>query len=349
LNVNLTPPPEREFPAARLEQRRQQLVSLIDAERHPLPRRPLYRRPWPVAVGAVAAAAVVAILVTTVLSAGNGDTLSSAGRYIRPLPLAKKSEGGRKLATIVLLRAARTAANQPAATPGPDQYIYTKSETFYEAVEEGPEGPVAISFRPSTREIWIRPDGSGRIREVEGHEVFPTYVDAAYAYQHTPRNILEAHTSDDVEGPGGLGYTDLSNVPTDPAKIKQLIESGKFGGHPGNAEVFTIIGDLLRETAAPPALRAALYTLASQLPGVQLIGPTHDQLGRPGTGVAYVSRGLRDELIFDPQTSGLLGEQQSVVERTKDNPFPPGSVIGWAAYLASGVVDSDTATTSAMP
>ncbi|HEY2741395.1 MAG TPA: CU044_5270 family protein [Gaiellaceae bacterium] len=348
MNVNLTPPPEREFPAARLEQRRQQLVSLIAAG--PQPRRPLYRRPWPVAAIAVASAAVVAILLTAVLPAGSGDSLSSAGRYIQPLPFAKKSEGGRKLATIVLLRAARTAANQPAATPGPDQYIYTKSETFYEAVEEGPEGPVAISFRPSTREIWIRPDGSGRIREAEGHEVFPTYADAAYAYQHTPRNILGAHTADDVERPGGLGYTDLSNLPTDPVQLKQQIENRTIeGGTPGDAETFTIIGDLLRETAAPPAVRSALYTIASQLPGVQLVGPTHDQLGRSGTGVAYVSRGLRDELIFDPQTSGLLGEQQSVVERSKDNPFPPGSVIGWAAYLASGVVDSDTATTSAMP
>jgi hypothetical protein len=68
-----------------------------------------------------------------------------------------------------------------------------------------------------------------------------------------------------------------------------------------------------------------------------------------GIGVAYVSRGLRDELIFDPQTSALLGEQQSVVETSRDNPFPPGSVIGWAAYLASGVVNSTSDTTSATP
>jgi hypothetical protein len=161
-------------------------------------------------------------------------------------------------------------------------------------------------------------------------------------------NLLEVHTSDDHEG--DLGYTDLSNVPTDPAKLKQLIESRKLeGGPPGDAETFQIIGDLLRDTSAPPAVRSALYTIASQLPGVELIGPTYDQLGRPGTGVAYVSKGLRYELIFDSQTSALLGEQQSVVERSKENPFPPGSVIGWAAYLASGIVDSDSATTSAAP
>ena len=48
-----------------------------------------------------------------------------------------------------------------------------------------------------------------------------------------------------------------------------------------------------------------------------------------------------------PQTSALLGEQQSVVDISKENPFPPGSVIGWASYLASGIVNSDTDTTMA--
>lgn len=68
-----------------------------------------------------------------------------------------------------------------------------------------------------------------------------------------------------------------------------------------------------------------------------------------GIGVAYVSRGQRDELIFDPQISALLGEQQSVVETSRDNPFPPGSVIGWAALPASGIVDSTSGTAPATP
>jgi hypothetical protein len=352
MTVNFTPPPERDFPAARLEQRKQQLVSRIEAEQREPP-RPLYRRRRPVAAVAVAAVAAAAITLT-LLPSGSSDTLSSAGKYIHKLPLAKKSEGGRQLATLVLLRAARTAANQAPATPGPGQFSYTKSETFYEIVQESPKGPAAIAFQPSTREIWIAPDGSGRIREDEGHLVFATHADAAYFYHayRNQMNLLRAHTSDDHEGPGGLGYTDLSNVPTDPAKLKQLIESRNStvaSGPPGDAETFTLIGDMLRETSAPPAVRSALYTIASELPGVQLVGPTHDQLGRAGTGVAYVSRGLRDELIFDPQTSALLGEQQSVVETSRENPFPPGSVIGWAAYLASGVVNSTSDTTSETP
>jgi hypothetical protein len=349
MNVNLSPPPEREFPAARLRQRRQQLVSRIQTEQHEPLRRPIDRRRLPIAATALAAAAAVAITVTLLLPGGKGG-LSSAGRYIHALPRVSRSEGGRNLASVVLLRAARTAANRPAAAAlGPGQFIYTKVEALWGEYVESPNGPAAVAFRIHTREDWNRADGSGHDHEVEGHMLFPTAADAAYFYKHEP-SFVGGRSGSESYGPGPPNYNQLSKAPTDPVKLKELIESRKLGyGPPGDAETFQIIGDLLRRTGAPPAVRAALYTIASQLPGVELIGPTRDQLGRPGTGVAYVSRGQRDELIFDPQTSGLLAEQTSVVQRSKDNPFPPGSVISWTAYLASGVVDSDSATTSEMP
>jgi hypothetical protein len=351
MTVNFTPPPARAFPAARLEQRRQQLVSRIEAEQR-RPRRQLtHRRHWLLAACVVTAAAVVVIAVTVVLPSGKGDGLSSAGKYIHKLPrISTNGNENRQLVSAVLLRAARTAGTQPAVTPGPGQFVYTKSESVYEAVTATQQGFVPIAFQPSTREIWISPDGSGRILDSSGHLFFARHADAVYYYNayRNQMDLMNGHVSDDHEG--DLGYIDLSNVPTDPTQLKQLIDSRKLeGGPPGNAETFQIIGDLLRDTSAPPAVRSALYTIVSQLPGVELIGPTHDQIGRPGTGVAYVSRGLRNELIFDPQTSALLAEQQSVVETSRWNPFPPGSVIGWAAYLASGVVDSDTDTTSAVP
>ena len=135
---------------------------------------------------------------------------------------------------------------------------------------------------------------------------------------------------------GGLHYFDLSKLPTDPHALGSLVENRTIeGGPPGDAETFTILGDLLRETYAPPGVRSALYTIASELPGVQLVGPTDDHLGRRGTAVAYVSQGLRHELIFDPRTAALLGEQTTL---------PDGAVVEWTSYLSSGVVDSTTAT-----
>jgi hypothetical protein len=354
MNVKLTPPPEREFPAARLQQRKEQLLSRIEAEQRRPPRQPLYSRPWPVAAMAATVAAAVAV-ATTALLVGNRGGPSSADvvsilRYIQPPPRERKSEGGRNLASAVLLHAARTAARRP--TPeglGPNQFIYTKEEALW-ATFDGPY----VSFTPHTIESWIRPDGSGSYHEVEGHMLFPTAADAAYFY-HAYRNqlnLLNGHTGDGNYDSPVPSYNELSKVPTDPTKLKQLIQSRKLEGGPaGDAETFQIIGDLLRSEGPPPAVRSALYTIASQLPGVQLIGPTHDQLGRPGIGVAYddPSGEARDELIFDPQTSGLLAEQTTVVHKAKDMPFPAGTVIGWTAYLASGIVDSTSDTTSATP
>jgi hypothetical protein len=306
----------------------------------------------------------VAITLVVVL-AGNSGGPDSAERYIHSLPRVGTSErGGRQLASLVLLRAARTAAKQP-ATKGlaPGQFFYTKSEGWQEGQEGRSTGVLPTYFQPFTRETWISPNGSTRIREFDGHLEFATRADAAY-FTHQLRNqpnILNAHSSDTTFKHGQ--YINLNNAPIDPAQLKKLIENRTLVGAPaGDAETFQIISDLLRYSYAPPAVRSALYTIASQLPGVRLIGPTHDQLGRPGTGIAYylpgppspngaLSLDKREiyEMIFDPQTSALLADQRVVLHRTNSTPFPPGSVTNSTAYVTSGIVDSTTATTSATP
>jgi hypothetical protein len=75
-----------------------------------------------------------------------------------------------------------------------------------------------------------------------------------------------------------------------------------------------LVGDLLRESYASPQLRAALYQVGANLPGVQLIGAAKDKLGGSGIAVAYTNVGIRHELIFDPGTSAPLGERTVVVD-----------------------------------
>jgi hypothetical protein len=311
-------------------------------------RRPMRRRRWVLAIGAATAVAVAVIAVMALLPAGERGSPSTA-------------------AAAVLLRAARTAASQPTPpAPGPSQFIYTKIKAVWAGITDGltkvhrkgsrrprfvePQHLVTIDFRPVTREDWIRPDGSGRYHEVGRHLKFIRSQDRAYAHKHYSRQYIDGYTDNQEHGPGLPNYNELSKLPTDPTQLKPMIENRTVEpGPPGDFETFQIIGDLLRDTDAPPALRAALYTIASQLPGVQLVGATHDQLGRPGTGVAYDFAGQRNELIFDPQTSALLAEQTSVTRRSRLYPFHPGTLISWTSYLASGIVNHDTATTSAKP
>jgi hypothetical protein len=284
------------------------------------------RRRWPIAVGAAAAVAAVAIAVSVVLPAG-------------------ETGGPDAAAAAALLHAARAAASRPTiAPPAPGQFVYTKSEG--QAENTAVLDQRAINFFQSvTREIWIGPDGSGRIRQMEGSPRFVTRADRV-AWIAAGKPDLTGSSRDDSFGPRGLSYLDLSKLPTDPAQLRQLIESRTIeGGPPGDAETFTIIVDLLRETYAPPTVRSALYTIAAELPGVQLLGTAHDHLGRPGTAVAYASDGLSHEAIFDPRTSALLGEQTIVADPSLVNPRrPAGTVLDWTSYLNSGVVNSTTAT-----
>ena len=326
MRTRLVPPPERRYPAGRLQQRKEQLVSHLQAEQRPLQWWPRRRR-WPVAIGAAAAVAAATVAVSALLPAGETGGPSPA-------------------AAAALLRAARAAARQlPTATPAAGQFVYTKSESLVENTAVVDRQAIDF-FQTQTREIWISPDGSGRIRVHNGSPRFVTSSDRAAWVAAGEPQLTGGVNSSETFGPGGLSYLDLSKLPTDPAQLEQLIENRTVeGGPPGVAETFTIIGDLLRETYAPPGLRSALYTIASGLPGVQLIGTTHDHFGRPGIAVAYVSDGLSHQLIFDPQTSALLGEQTTVEDPSQVQPaVNAGTVLGWTAYVGSGVVDSTAAT-----
>jgi hypothetical protein len=310
---------ERVLVSARAEAQPRPSAARHRRHRH----RPASRRA--LAVGAVAALAAVAAAVMALLPAGDAGGPSPA-------------------AAAVLLHAAHAAAKQPATSPpGPGQYVYTKSEGVLgvTTVPDGGQQSYNTIVR-YTRQQWIGTDGSGRILQVAGTPQLATSADrAAWIADGKPNLNDGSGNINTTFGPQQGGYVDLSNVPTDPAALKQLIEQRKLESGPsGDAETFAIIGDLLRDSYAPPAVRSALYEVAAELPGVQLIGATHDQLGRPGTAVGYTSNGNTQELIIDLQTSALLAEQ------TIDN---KGTVVGWTAYLSSGVVDSTTATVSTTP
>lgn len=178
-----------------------------------------------------------------------------------------------------------------------------------------------------------------------GNEFLSEAQRAAWVAAGSPRLGSSRVSEDRIEG--GNELLDTSDLPTDPKALRELIEARKapqFVNPPGEAETFTLIGDLLRETYLPPAFRAALYEVTAELPGVELLGEVEDPAGRTGIGVAYegAREGTRSELIFDPDTSVLLGERHIVVGArvAKSLRVPLGTEIGSTAYLESGVVDS---------
>jgi hypothetical protein len=281
------------------------------------------------AVGAVGVATAVALLLSSFVP----------GSPTRPASAAAAT----------LARLADVAAAQPPADPvGPGQYQYTESVATYPVCDE--DAPAYCYNLPEQRQIWIGADGSGRIQETYGTPSFVTPADrAAWVTHGSP--ALSTAPSDTTFGPGTLsdGPQDLSQLPTDPIQLGSMLSARKIeGGPPGPAEDFAQIGDLLRETDASPALRSALYQVAETIPGVKLLGTITDHDGGSGVGLARVdSDGEEFEYVFNPSTSALLGEQDVASVPNAGQPgAAAGTVLNWAVYVSSGVVDSLSATPS---
>ncbi len=223
-------------------------------------------------------------------------------------------------------------------------------------------------FVPEEREKWVRPNGSGWSRSISGGARFLSAPQrAAWVAAGSPRLPRAGRVSIQrfrrfrrhILSFSFIPFSRLAQLPTEPHRLRRWIETheGRTGSlstagttstglppvNSRDAKTFAAIGGLLQETTAPPALRAALYEVASELPGVQLLGTITDPVGRKGVGVAYNNpqHGERLELIFNPKTSALLGERWILTSSRRSGiSAPAGTVIGYATHLESRVVDS---------
>jgi hypothetical protein len=245
-------------------------------------------------------------------------------------------------AAAVLGQAVVTASRQP-ATPaaGPGQYEYVKTiQELNTATGTGKIGG-KVTWRDcdfaQTVQYWVANDGSGRSTA----SAPPACVGLASPSQTFAKGQEGAYV-----------YPDAAALPTDPAALKQLIEQKYEGSTPDDGATFQFAGTILM-SGAPPKIRAAIYRMIENLPGVQFLGSMTDKLGRHGIAVGYTEYGVRDVLIFDPATSAIL-EREGVAVDPAAIPTAPGiqsfktgQVINYTVYVESAVVNSDTATPAA--
>jgi hypothetical protein len=162
------------------------------------------------------------------------------------------------------------------------------------------------------REIWIAHQGQSVLRD-------SGLPDSSGRPTDTP-SVIEASGLFPA-GATSLTWDQLYALPTDPSRLKAVLESKvKDAGPDPTSELFTAVGDLLRESPASPALREALYDVAAQSPGVRVTGQVTDAAGRTGTGV---SRGA-ETYVIDQSNGQLLADNAD----------------GWSStYVSQGPVD----------
>lgn len=233
-------------------------------------------------------------------------------------------------AAAAALRDAATVAASLEPRVVEDGYLYTRTEAMWQTSYAD-----FTYLRPVSREIWLAADGSGRLSETVGEPVFLSEADKeAWIAAGSP----PTHANNMDFGPDEGAFFDASTLPTDVDELRELVRSRaeQADRRPAEVEMFVVIGDFLRETVAPPEVRAALYEVAATLPGVQLLGEMTDHAGRVGIGVAMADGEFQEVLIFDPATSSLLEHQTVGLEAYGDH--RPPVLWGYATCIESSIV-----------
>ncbi len=273
-------------------------------------------------------------------------------------------------AAAVLMHAASVAANQPAnSVPGAGQYLYYR--TTQGSIEDS-GAPVGqrhfLLFSTMTTDNWVTTDGAGRERvNVTTHLLAPSEKEAWEAagsphsaslttgiYEGTFPSKTLAVGMTAVSGTDGeyrLTYPSSSDLPTNPAALKRYLDHYDNNSDPVTA--FLTASDIF-EKGASPALRSALFQVIEKLPGVTVVGPTRDEAGRSGLGIEidspasfYSGGNLRILLIFDPNTSAVLGNEAfaGASYNLAGVPVPKGTLVSFNNYGPVAIVSS----TSALP
>lgn len=279
-------------------------------------RRPRTRTRRRLVVPALAAAVVAGALAVAISNGGHG------------------TEGA---AAATLMKAAAVARTQTPLSPDPGQFLYTKSVDAYlsTTVPAGAGSDYSVLV-PHVREAWLGPDG-GRLYETSGKPRFLSSRDRMRWIANGRPSLAEAPSEDP------LGAAQPLDLPSDPDALYARLQHEAAGNGNGvDAEMFTLVGDSLRETSATPEQRAALFQVAARIPGVELLGRADDTAGRSGIAVARDHAGIRSTLIFDPDTSALLSEEDVALAGNTFG-YAPGTRVGYATYLVQAIVGSKTA------
>jgi hypothetical protein len=238
--------------------------------------------------------------------------------------------------------AALAAAARPAPVVAAGEYLYVKR-----SVTERRTGVISdgswTAFVPQVVEAWIAPDGSGRVLVTTGEPRFLTPRDRE-TWEAAGSPSLRGPVATRTYGPGELADPDLTDLPTDADELLRVLQARpRRAGVPDAATVFVLASDLLRQPLAPPDLRAALYQVIARLPGIDVLGPTTDPIGRQGVAVGITTRESgtleRWVLIFNAETSAVLAEQRLLLEtdRSVDTPVPLRSNVELARATVSAI------------
>jgi hypothetical protein len=239
---------------------------------------------WPrlAVAAAIAVAVAAALIVATLIAPGGASTPASAAD---------------------LLRHAETAAlAQP--VPSDKELVYSDSVIYY-----------------ATYTGAGRPDGHVLVRQQE----WQSPVSQTAYYSTTPCDIdgylqrnQAACSFQGGYAPGATAYSTYAGLQTLPRSASRLLAYLATLPGPGGmtrpdrewsgANLIAGLNPVL-----PPRFGATLFRAIAQIPGTTLLPSASDAAGAHGIGLSRAVGGMREELIFDPHTYRLIGQQYTAL------------------------------------
>ena len=153
--------------------------------------------------------------------------------------------------------------------------------------------------------------------------------------------LIRLDSSTYLEDLGGFDRDQVDRLPSDPAKLRALFVAriaAREGGFPAGSDgsysvLYGAMCQLLLDVPAPPAVRAAAFTVLAGIPGMRSTGTTKDDEGRTGIGIelAHTYTGLKDtrQLIVDPTTHLILASNYVayLTGKGKTRPIKEGHAV----------------------
>ena len=256
-------------------------------------------------VAVAGSAAVAAAVAVTVFTTGSGTPGSPGSSQASGAPTAPET------AAVLLARVADAAASQPAPTVRDSQFMYIRS------LESDGAGQ-----KPYKREVWLpvanicvtgllKEGGSTELLSPfpvmvnpDGSEKVDIPVETQRLENYSFRCPSQGHLTD-------VSYRLLQSLPTNPSALLNWLKSQeKYTNDGPLQEIFETLG----ENIMPPAVAAAFYRVAAQLPGATIVHDATNAAGQHGIGITWPSpnpgRVDQYEMIFDKTTLQNIGEKQ---------------------------------------
>jgi hypothetical protein len=154
------------------------------------------------------------------------------------------------------------------------------------------------------------------------------------------RALAGAFTNGELGGTpaGTLTAVDVAGLPRDPAALVRRIEDApRAKGASDEEQVFDTVTSFLRLGIVPADLRATMFEVLADLPGIVVTEEQTSLDGRRGTAIGLPEDGgdLRQEVVIDRSDGEYLGERTLQVRR--DGSIPAGAVIDSASVVATQV------------